>query len=406
VRLGPVVELERFRAEVREFLAAEGPAIPERAGFRSPEDAAEDKVRRAWRARLYEVGYLGADWPERWGGGTREWNPVLDLIVSEEVARAGLPPLTDQTHLAAFALLRFGDPAQQERFLPRIRDGRETWCQLFSEPDAGSDLAAMRTVAEPLPGGGYRVDGQKVWSSNAAWAEFGFLLARTDTGATRHRGISAFIVPMDSPGLEIRPLREITGTEDFSEVFMKGVELGPEALLGGREDGWRVAMESLGAERSGIGAGGTRLRKMLDSMVAIAEAGEDDGAGADDDDRPVDSDEVRQEIAAFAAEIEINNLLVGQRLARELRGAERPSDVPIGKLVFSELNLRMAEYGMRLQGSRSLLTEGDPEAQQAGRWQDEYLYARTFTVAGGASEIMRNIIAERALGMPRERRGG
>lgn len=398
MRLGPVVELEAFRAEVRGFLAAEAPQIPERAGFRSPEDEAEDQVRRAWRAKLYEVGYLGADWPERFGGGSREWNPVLDLIVSEEVARAGLPPLTDQTHLAAFALLRFGDEAQQERFLPAIRDGRETWCQLFSEPDAGSDLAAMRTVAEPLPGGGYRVEGQKVWSSNAAWAEFGFLLARTDPGAGRHRGISAFVVPMDSPGLEIRPLREITGTEDFSEVFMEGVELGPEALLGGREDGWRVAMESLGAERSGIGAGGTRLRKMLDSMIAIAAAEEDGG-------RPADSEEVRDRIAAFAAEIEINNLLVGQRLARELRGAERPSDVPIGKLVFSELNLAMAEFGMRLQGSRSLLTEGDPEALQSGRWQDEYLYARTFTVAGGASEIMRNIVAERALGMPRERRG-
>jgi alkylation response protein AidB-like acyl-CoA dehydrogenase len=400
MRRGPVAELESFRAEVREFLAAEAPAIPERAGFRSPADAAEDKVRRAWRAKLYAVGYLGADWPERFGGGRRGWSPVLDLIVSEEVARAGLPPLTDQTHLAAFALLRFGDPEQQERFLPRIRDGRETWCQLFSEPDAGSDLAAMRTVAEPLPGGGFRVEGQKVWSSNAAWAEFGFLLARTDTSVGRHRGISALIVPMDAPGLEIRPLREITGTEDFSEVFMQGVELGPEALLGVREDGWRVAMESLGAERSGIGAGGTRLRKMLDSMIALADAEEDDGT------RPADSDEVRQRIAEFAAQIEINNLLVQQRLARELRGAERPADVPIGKLVFSELNLAMAEYGMRLQGSRSLLTEGDPEALQSGRWQDEYLYARTFTVAGGASEIMRNIIAERALGMPRERRGG
>ncbi len=400
MRVAPAAELERFRAEVREFLAAEAPRIPERAGFRSPADEAEDKVRRAWRARLYEVGYLGADWPERFGGGAREWNPVLDLIVSEEVARAGLPPLTDQTHLAAFALLRFGDAAQQERYLPAIRDGRETWCQLFSEPDAGSDLAAMRTVAEPLEGGGYRVVGQKVWSSNAAWAEFGFLLARTDPAAGRHRGISAFIVPMDAPGLEIRPLREITGSDDFSEVFMEGVELPPESLLGAREDGWRVAMESLGAERSGIGAGGTRLRGMLDSMVALATSAADDGS------RPADSAEVRDRIAAFAAEIEINNLLVGQRLARELRGAERPSDVPIGKLVFSELNLAMAEFGMRLQGSRSLLTEGDPEALQAGRWQDEYLYARTFTVAGGASEIMRNIVAERALGMPRERRGG
>jgi alkylation response protein AidB-like acyl-CoA dehydrogenase len=400
MRRGPTAELERFRAEVREFIAAEAPEIPSRAGFRSPENEAEDRVRREWRAKLYEVGYLGADWPERWGGGTREWNPVLDLVVSEEIARAGLPPLTDQTHLAAFALLRFGNEEQQERFLPRIRDGSETWCQLFSEPDAGSDLAAMRTVAEPLDGGGYRVDGQKVWSSNAAWAQFGFLLARTDPAAGRHRGISAFIVAMDLPGLEIRPLREITGTDDFSEVFMEGVEIPGDALLGAREDGWRVAMESLGAERSGIGAGGTRLRQMLDSMVELAEVEEADGT------RPADSEEVRDRVAAFAAEIEINNLLVQQRLSRELRGAERPSDVPIGKLVFSELNLAMAEFGMRLQGSRSLLTEGDTEALQAGRWQDEYLYARTFTVAGGASEIMRNIVAERALGMPRERRGG
>jgi hypothetical protein len=400
MRRGPTAELERFRAEVREFIAAEAPEIPSRAGFRSPENETEDRVRREWRAKLYEVGYLGADWPRRWGGGTREWNPVLDLVVSEEIARAGLPPLTDQTHLAAFALLRFGNEEQQERFLPRIRDGSETWCQLFSEPDAGSDLAAMRTVAEPLDGGGYRVDGQKVWSSNAAWAQFGFLLARTDPAAGRHRGISAFVVAMDLPGLEIRPLREITGTDDFSEVFMEGVEIPGDALLGAREDGWRVAMESLGAERSGIGAGGTRLRQMLDSMVELAEVEEADGT------RPADSEEVRDRVAAFAAEIEINNLLVQQRLSRELRGAERPSDVPIGKLVFSELNLAMAEFGMRLQGSRSLLTEGDPEALQSGRWQDEYLYARTFTVAGGASEIMRNILAERALGMPRERRGG
>jgi alkylation response protein AidB-like acyl-CoA dehydrogenase len=400
MRRGPTAELERFRAEVREFIAAEAPQVPSRAGFRSPADEAEDRARREWRAKMYAVGYLGADWPERWGGGTREWNPVLDLVVSEEIARAGLPPLTDQTHLAAFALLRFGSEEQQERFLPRIRDGSETWCQLFSEPDAGSDLAAMRTVAEPLAGGGYRVDGQKVWSSNATWAQFGFLLARTDPAAGRHRGISAFIVAMDLAGLEIRPLRELTGTDDFSEVFMEGVEIPDDALLGAREDGWRVAMESLGAERSGIGAGGTRLRQMLDSMVELAEVEEPGGS------RPADSDEVRDRVAAFAAEIEINNLLVQQRLSRELRGAERPSDVPIGKLVFSELNLAMAEFGMRLQGSRSLLTDGDPDSLQAGRWQEEYLYARTFTVAGGASEIMRNIVAERALGMPRERRGG
>jgi len=322
------------------------------------------------------------------------WNQEVEAFdAPEDVFMVGIA-------MPGPTLTAHGSRAQQAALLPPILRGEEIWCELFSEPDAGSDLAAMRTVAEPLAGGGYRVDGQKVWSSNAAWAQFGFLLARTDPAAGRHRGISAFIVAMDLPGLEIRPLREITGTDDFSEVFMKGVEIPDEALLGAREDGWRVAMDSLGAERSGIGAGGTRLRQMLDSMIELAEVEEADGS------RPADSEEVRDRIAAFAAEIEINNLLVQQRLSRELRGAERPSDVPIGKLVFSELNLAMAGYGMRLQGSRSLLAEGDPDALQAGRWQDEYLYARTFTVAGGASEIMRNIVAERALGMPRERRGG
>lgn len=398
MKLADDTELNRFREEVREFLATEAPDIPVRAGFRSPENEAENQVRKQWRARLYEAGYLGADWPVEWGGSGK-WNPVHDLIISEEVARAGLPPLTDQTHLAAFALIRFGTEEQKARFLPTIRDGSETWCQLFSEPDAGSDLAAMRTEAKPLGEDGYLVNGQKVWSSNAAWADWGFLLARSDTSLDRHRSISAFIVPMDAAGLEIRPLREITGTEDFSEVFMEDVSIAVDSLLGEREQGWKVAMESLGAERSGIGAGGARLRQLLEMTIELAET--EDEAG----ERPIDSSDVRQKIGEIATEIEINNLLVQLKLGRELRGTERPSDVPIGKLVFSELNLAMAEFALELQSSRSILVEGDPRAVQAGRWQDEFLYARTYTVAGGASEIMRNIIAERALGMPREQRG-
>ncbi len=397
MRIADDNELEQFRRGVRDFIAAEGPDIPVRAGFRSPEDEAEDRLRKQWRAKLYEAGYLGADWPPEWGG-SGEWNPVHDLIVSEEVARAGLPPLTDQTHLAAFALIRFGTEAQKARFLPAIREGRETWCQLFSEPDAGSDLAAMRTEAIEREDGGYLVNGQKVWSSNAAWADFGFLLARSDTSKDRHRSISAFIVPMDAAGIEIRPLREITGTEDFSEVFMEDVQIASDSLLGEREDGWRVAMESLGAERSGIGAGGARLRELLEMMIEFASR---ERGG----ERPIERDDVRQRIGEFATEIEVNKLLVQLKLGRELRGAERPSDVPIGKLVFSELNLAMAEYALTLQGSESILVEGDPGVIQGGRWQDEFLYARTYTVAGGASEIMRNIIAERALGMPREARG-
>jgi alkylation response protein AidB-like acyl-CoA dehydrogenase len=377
-------ELEAFRAEVRAFLAAKAPRLPVRAGFRSPDTPEEDRTIRAWRAALYGTGYLGADWPEAWGG-SGDWDPLRDLVLAEEVARARLPPLTDQTHLAGFALTRFGSEAQKARHLPAIRDGSDTWCQLFSEPEAGSDLGAMRTRARHEEGG-FVVDGQKVWSSNAAWSDFGFLLARTGTQEERHRGISAFVVDMRAPGIDIRPLRELTGTSDFSEVFFDGCRLPEEALLGALGDGWRVAMESLGAERSGIGAGAARLRLMLDDLFALARERGLDGDGA-----------VRAQLGHFEAEVEVCNLLVYARLERELEGRSSPADVPVGKLAFSELNLAMADYGVRLLG---------PDALEAGSiWQDEFLYARTYTVAGGASEIMRNILAERALGMPREARG-
>jgi alkylation response protein AidB-like acyl-CoA dehydrogenase len=376
--------LRAFREEVREFLAARAPRLPMRAGFRSPENAEEDRTVRAWRAALYEAGYLGGDWPVEWGGAA-EWDPLRDLVLAEEVARARLPPLTDQTHLAGFALIRFGSDEQKARHLPAIRDGRDTWCQLFSEPEAGSDLGAMRTRAL-RDGGEWVIDGQKVWSSNAAWSDFGFLLARTGTQESRHRGISAFIVDMRAQGIDIRPLREITGTSDFSEVFLEACRLPAGALLGDEGDGWRVAMESLGAERSGIGAGSARLRLMLEELVALArERGRvEDGA-------------VRERLGRFAAEVEVCNLLVYARLEREMAGRSSPADVPVGKLAFSELNLAMAEFGVSLLGEDALVA--------GSIWQDEFLYARTYTVAGGASEIMRNILAERALGMPREVRG-
>ena len=367
-------ELRAFRERLRAFLAEKAPRLPVRAGFRSPESAEEDRIVRAWRAALYEAGYLGGDWPVEWGG-PGDWDPLRDLVIAEEVARARLPPLTDQTHLAGFALVRFGSTEQKARHLPAIRDGSETWCQLFSEPEAGSDLGAMRTRAR-RDGDEWIVDGQKVWSSNAAWSDLGFLLARTGTQESRHRGISAFIVDMRAAGIDIRPLREITGTSDFSEVFFDGCRLPLDALLGPESEGWRVAMESLGAERSGIGAGAARLRLMLDDLVALARE--------------------REQLGRFAAEVEVCNLLVYERLERELAGVTNASDVPVGKLAFSELNLAMAEFGVALLGEDGLAA--------GSIWQDEFLYARTYTVAGGASEIMRNILAERALGMPREAR--
>jgi alkylation response protein AidB-like acyl-CoA dehydrogenase len=366
--------------------------LPYRAGFRSPDDEQEDRALRRWRAELYESGFLGEDWPAEWGGKGAASDPFNELFLADELARAGLPPFTDQTHLAAFALLRFGTQEQKINHLPQIRDGRHTWCQLFSEPDAGSDLASLRTRAR-RDGDNYVIDGQKVWSSNAEWSDFGFLLARTRPPESRHAGISAFILPMKSPGVDLRPIREITGTTDFSEVFLDDVRVPTSSLMGEEGSGWRVALESLAAERSGIGAGAARLRDMLDELTVLA-AGSVQGMTAA---------EIR-EIGALAARVEVCNLLVQSRLERELLGETRDQDIPIGKLSFSELNLDLAEYALSLQESRGLLVRGTPGSIQHGRWQDEFLFARTFTVAGGASELMRDLLAERTLGMPRGRR--
>lgn len=380
-----------FRDRVRALIAERAPKLPQRAGFRSPDDEHEDRALRRWRADLYEARLLGADWPPEWGGEGAAGDPYNDLFLADELAHAGLPPFTDQTHLAAFAVLRFGTEAQKRDHLPQIRDGRHTWCQLFSEPGAGSDLASMRTRAT-RDGDEYVITGQKVWSSNAEWSDYGFLLARTGSSESRHRGLSAFILPMRSPGIDLRPIREITGTSDFSEVFFNDVRVPTTALLGEEGQGWPIALESLGAERSGIGAGAARLRDMLDALVLLTTA---EPAG--------DDPAFERELGDLAARVEVCNLLVRSRLEREAAGRERPQDITVGKLSYSELNLALAEYGVALQGARSVLVKGDEGTAQQGRWQDEFLYARTYTVAGGASELMRDLLAERALGMPRGR---
>jgi alkylation response protein AidB-like acyl-CoA dehydrogenase len=381
-----------YRDRVRALIASRAPKLPQRAGFRSPDDEDENRALRRWRADLYESGFLGEDWPQEWGGKGAASDPFNELFLADELARAGLPPFTDQTHLAAFALLRFGTQEQKLNHLPQIRDGRDTWCQLFSEPDAGSDLASLRARAR-RDGDEYVLDGQKVWSSNAEWSDFGFLLARTGPPESRHAGISAFILPMKSPGVDLRPIREITGTTDFSEVFLDDVRVPASSLLGEEGSGWRVALESLAAERSGIGAGAARLRDMLDELAILAAESPNGTTAA----------EIR-EIGALAARVEVCNLLVQSRLERELLGETRAQDIPIGKLSFSELNLDLAEYALGLQEARGLLVRGTPGAAQHGRWQDEFLFARTFTVAGGASELMRDLLAERTLGLPRGRR--
>ena len=389
--MGP--ELEAFREEVRAFVAEHAPAIPPRAGVRSAENDAELKALQEWTARLYEAGYAGADWPTEYGGRD-DRSPEHAIVVGEELARAQVPGVQGGGALAAHALIHFGTEEQRRRHLPEIRAGRELWCQLFSEPGAGSDLASLRTRAV-ADGDRYTVNGQKVWTTDGHWAHYGYLLARTDPDAPKHKGISAFILDMSTPGVTVRPLRELTGTSDFNEVFFDDVSVPADAMIGPPGQGWKITNATLAHERTSVGAVVVRLRLAIDALTGLAREIRLDGRPA------IESDRVRDRIGQFAAEVEALSALTYANITRWTRGTERMHDAAMAKLMFSELKLEMARFAVELGGEAGVLVEGDPNALEHGRWQDEWLYARAYTIAGGSSEIMRNLIAERGLGLPR-----
>ncbi|MET0143270.1 MAG: acyl-CoA dehydrogenase family protein [Ilumatobacteraceae bacterium] len=388
--------LESFRTELREFLATNAPAVTFRVGVRSPEDEKEFEELRRWSAALYEAGYYGADWPAEWGGkGGPGADPAEDFVLSEEMARANIPGPIGAGGLAGHAIIAFGTEEQKRRFLPRIRTYEDVWAQLFSEPDAGSDLAGMKTRAV-RDGAEFVVTGQKVWSTNAQFADWGYLLARTNPDVAKQAGITAFALDLSLPGIDIRPLREMTGTSDFNEVFLADVRVPADSVIGTVDDGWRVATTSLAEERAGVGAGVARLTQSLESLIDLARRMQVDGRPASQDPR------VRQTLARFASRLRPISLMAQATVERRRRGEMRPLDAPIGKLSFSELNYDMANFGVQLAGAAGTLANDDPDAPDAGRWQEELLYARAYTIAGGANEIMRNMLGERALGLPRE----
>jgi alkylation response protein AidB-like acyl-CoA dehydrogenase len=395
MRLESTPELEAFRGKVRAFVAEHSPGIKTHSGVRAPEPDLMPAIRE-WTAKLYEAGFLGIDWPAAYGGRP-DAHPLEPSVVAEEIARARTWPPVGAASLASAALIDFGTDEQRSRFLPRIRSCEDVWCQLFSEPEAGSDLAALRTRARREGEGDdavFVVDGQKVWTTNGQHADMGYLLARTDGDAPKHKGITAFALDMRSPGVEVRPLREITGTTDFNEVFLDGVRIPAAQVIGQVNDGWRVAMSSLGRERSGVAARGVELFAVLDDLARLAE--EIPGT--------LDDSADRQAIGELAARVQVNAAMIGLAQSRMLHGTERPADALLGKIFFSELNHDLAEFGLRLQGTDGLLTEADPEAVADGWWQDAHLYSRAYTIAGGANEVLRTQVAERGLGLPREPR--
>jgi alkylation response protein AidB-like acyl-CoA dehydrogenase len=397
MRLESTPELEAFRKRARAFVADHAPGVRTHAGVRAPEPARMPAI-RAWTAALFEAGFLGIDWPAEYGGRP-DAHPLESFVVAEEISRARTWEPVGAANLAAAALIEFGSEQQCRRFLPRIRACEDIWCQLFSEPGAGSDLAGLQTRAR-REGDEFVVDGQKVWTTNGQHADMGYLLARTDPAASKHRGITAFALDMRTPGVDVRPLREITGTTDFNEVFLDDVRIPAANVIGECDGGWRVAMSSLGHERSGVAAHGVELFAVLDDLLELAGTGRAGGRP------PIKDSAVRQTIGELATRVHVNAAMVNLAQSRMLHGTEQPSDAPLGKIFFSEVNHDLAEFGMAVQGADAMLTEGDPGATADGWWQDAFLYARAYTIAGGANEILRTQVAERGLGLPREPRPG
>jgi alkylation response protein AidB-like acyl-CoA dehydrogenase len=304
------------------------------------------------------------------------------------------PRPIDQVLLAAHLIIGFGTQTQRDRYLPRIRSGADIWCQLFSEPGVGSDLARLSTKATALPDGGVRVDGQKVWTTDGQWSQMGVLIARTDPAAARpHAGLTAFLVDMDSPGIEVRPIREMTGSAEFCEVYLDGLVLPDDSMLGELNGGWAVVNSGLASERAYVGANAVMLALLFDDLVELATHLSLDGTT-----RAVDDPVVRETLADFTARVAAVQGLARRAVERLTIGADTPADGMIAKLAYTELNVDMCTYAVTLPATGDLTPAG---RDVYARWRQAFLWSRALTISGGSSEIIRNVLAVQLLGLPR-----
>ncbi|WKN60729.1 acyl-CoA dehydrogenase family protein [Rhodococcus opacus] len=379
-----------FRAEVREWAEKAVPTLP----WPEPVDLV-DKVPfwQQWQRLLFDAGYGGMSWPKEYGGQAAD--PIRKAIFTEEMDRVGAPERlnTIGEDFAGPTIIDFGTPAQKERFLRPILTGEEIWCQLFSEPDAGSDLASLRTKATKVDGG-WKVNGQKIWTSRAHIAAHAILLARTG-GGPRHKGLTYFLVPMDSEGITVRPLAHMLGEAEFNEVFLDDVFIPDDLVVGEVDGGWKVAMGTLAYERVAIATGRVNTKRAVDDIVTDI-AGMTDDAG-----RPLGEDPViRQKVADLYGRALVH-YLIGQRVITLAANDGPPGPVTsIGKLFFCPLVEELADFRLSLEpvGGQFAL---DHEPQKTARWQRLAYQARGTAIAGGSTFIQRNIVAERMLDMPR-----
>ncbi len=389
-------EEEAFRQEVRGWLEENLPADYDADEyFSTPDIEQRVQVALAWQKKLYEGGWAGLNWPREYGG--RGASVIEQQIFNEEISRVRAPMAAINfigVAMVAPTLIHCGTEEQKKRYLPKILSSEEIWAQGFSEPGAGSDLAALATTAVE-DGDHFIVNGQKTWTSLAQYSDFIYLLARTNKDVAKHKGISAFIVDLKSPGITLRPLVQVTGDADFNEVFFEDVKVPKENLIGPKDDGWNVAITTLMFERAGMG-GGLDLEHVLNQLVSLARETMRGGASAAKDPW------VRQTIAQFIIEFNAVKYTDLRALSKQLNGEMPGWEGSICKLGSSALNLQATAFAADLLGPYGQLTRDCPQAVDRGVWIRQVLMARALTIGGGTSEIQRSILATRALGLPRK----
>ena len=358
------------------------------------EDGADDWKRRLeWHRKMHSGGWVGISWPKEYGG--RGASLVQQLIYNEELARANPPMLVNGLGimLVGPTIIHWGTEEQKKRYVPKILSGEEIWCQGYSEPGAGSDVASLQTRAVE-EGDYFIVNGQKVWTSDAHHADWCILLTRTDPEAPKHKGISYILVDMHSPGVTVRPLVQITGDANFNEVFFEDVKVPKKNLMGEKNQGWQVAITTLMFERSGIG-GGRDMLGQVKELKTLAKMMSHNGGSA------WDNSDVRQKISQFACEASAIKYTGYRQITRRLKGLPPGPEGSVLKLAASELNVRMNKFAMELLGPYSQMEFKAPFAMDKGKWSYRMLSSRALTIAGGTSEIQHNIIGERVMGLPK-----
>ncbi len=390
-------EQQSFRDEVRDWLKRNLPrSWVERlhGGSDIPRPDAYEFLRQ-WQGKLNDAGFVGLTWPKESGG--RGLTFMEEMILQQEMAQAKAPPVLNilAVGMAGPTIIAYGTEEQKKRYPPKMLSCEEIWCQGYSEPNAGSDLASLQTRAVK-EGEYYVVNGQKVWTSLAHMADWMMLLARTDPDAPKHKGITYFLLDMKSPGVTVKPLKQITGDAEFNEVYFDNVRIHESHILGGLNNGWGVGLTTLMYERLALGFGiQVRLRIALDALVELARHTVKNGV-------PVTQDPVmRQKLAQMWIDTEVFKYTGARAITKLLKGELPGPEASTGKMMWVEGHQRLQELAMEIEGPFSQLTQGSPWAVAGGLWQHTFLRSRANSIEGGTTEIQRNIIGERVLGLPK-----